>query len=108
MNNPSFTVVSRLSGLSAGNNYFEICAKVGSIEATGAGKTVKEARKMAANFMNLKLAAYGNDLDDELKKPEEFSSPFENDYELHQQIGGGGFGIVIQATSKSTKIPLAI
>ena len=110
MNNPSFTVVSRLSSRpsSAGKNYFEVCAKVGSIEATGGGKTVKEARKMAANFMNLKMAAYGDDLENELNKPEEFSSPFENDYLIHQQIGGGGFGIVIQATSKYTKMPLAI
>ena len=103
---PNFHITSRFH--SSNKHYFEVCAKVGSIEATGGGKTVKEARKNAAYFMTLKFAALGKGLDDELQKPEEYSSPFDNDYIFHQQIGGGGFGIVVQATSKSTKIPLAI
>ena len=105
---PSFTIVTKIHYYPTSSHYFEVCAKVGSIEAMGGGKSIKDARNMAASLMSLKLAAYGTNLEDELDKPDEFSSPFENDYELHQQIGGGGFGIVVQATSKSTKMPLAI
>ena len=90
------------------SRYLEICAKVGSVEAIGSGKSFNSARKSAAFALKAKLDAYGPDLLKEINKPDEFDSPFENNYELDEQLGGGGFGIVVKATSKSTKMPLAI
>ena len=51
---PSFTIVTKIHYYPTSSHYFEVCAKVGSIEAMGGGKSIKDARNMAASLMSLK------------------------------------------------------
>ena len=106
---PSYTEITRISGLSGSNsNFFEICCKVGSVEVIGNGENISSAKSNAARALKRKLDAYGKHCQNQVSKIEDFNSDFASKYESHNQIGGGGFGIVVKATNKSTKLPIAI
>ena len=88
--------------------FFEVCAKIGSVEATGGSHSFNAARKVAAHALKTKILAYGDFWEEEINKPEDYDSTFEKDYTFVRELGSGGYGKVLEVLNKTTKKSMAI
>ena len=102
----SYNITQKIIGDES--DFFELCAKIGSVEAIGGSHSFFAARKVAANALKAKLLSFGDSWQDEVNSPEDFESQFHKDYNFKGVIGAGAYGKVLEVVNKTTEKTMAI